>query len=267
MTDYATPAAISGLTATAALMLYPVSYRPPDRLYRANKSDENSPFQHRLRPPFANTRSRHSYAHYGEQLYDPAGLHEHYEHHSECPGAQCHYQAFLVDSIQRYNESRRDLRQTYVWNLRQLARAHQAQPRKPAADKDAEADRLYAYYVSRARDVFEAHRRDHRRLFGQDYLRWAPPEREDALQLQLRSCCASGRTSRRGSGSGASGDGRGMIPGVTNTTTTTTNANADTTTATPATEERRESGSDCERGDPRVDTDTSQAATKEKAAN
>lgn len=29
------------------------------------------------------------------------------------------------------------------------------------------------------RAVFDAHRRDHRRLFGRDYLCWAPPERDD----------------------------------------------------------------------------------------
>lgn len=97
-----------------------------------------------------------------------------------------------MDSIQRYNEARRALRETYVWNLRELARVHAAQPRKPAIDKAAEADRLYNYYVSRVRDVFEEHRCDHRRLFGQDYLYWAQPEREDHIRSLLR-----GRTRSR----------------------------------------------------------------------
>ncbi|KAI1100566.1 hypothetical protein F4804DRAFT_336095 [Jackrogersella minutella] len=205
MAQYAA-AAITAVTATAAIVGSAGSYGQQERIYRAWNSDEDSPWQPRprQRPPFASTRSRHTYGYYGQPLYHPPGLHEHYIHHTECPGSQCHYRAFLTDSIQRYNESRRALRQTYVWNLRELSRMHDAQPRKPARDKAAEVDRLYAYYVSRVRAVFEDHRRDHRRLFGQDYLCWAQPEREDHAQLQLRS-------SRMGSPGGPGGVGVGDI--------------------------------------------------------
>ncbi|KAI1408728.1 hypothetical protein F5Y13DRAFT_104668 [Hypoxylon sp. FL1857] len=233
-------AAITALTATAAIVSSTAKYRQQERVYRANKSDENSPWQPRQRYPFASTRSRHSYGHYGQQLYYPPGLHEHYEHHLDCPGSECHYRAFLMDSIQQYNESRRDLRQTYVWNLRELWRMHEAQPHKPARDKEAEIERLYTYYVSRVRDVFEEHRRDHRLLFGQDYLCWAPPEREDAWQLQQRSRAGSisnggGKDTRQGAAAAA----------TTRTTTTTT-----TTTANPAplVKERRGLGLDCVKG-------------------
>ncbi|KAI0831535.1 hypothetical protein F5Y06DRAFT_201956 [Hypoxylon sp. FL0890] len=239
MAEYATTA-IAAMTATAAIVSSSAAHRQQERAFRANKSDENSPWQQRQRPPFASTRSRHSYGYYGQQLYYPATIHEHYEHHFECPGSQCHYRAFLMDSIQRYNESRRNLRQTYVWNLRELSRIHKAQPQKPNPEKEAEIDRLYTYYVSRVRDVFEEHRRDHRRLFGQDYLCWAPPEREDPLQLQMRSRCGSKKASRRESRS-TSGDGGNMIKDAT-AAATATNATA------PMIAQRRESGSDCEKG-------------------
>ncbi|KAI2472419.1 hypothetical protein F4781DRAFT_445368 [Annulohypoxylon bovei var. microspora] len=189
MAEYAS-AAITAITATAAIVGSAGAYRQQDRIYRAWNSDEDSPWQAsrpRQRAPFASTRSRHSYGYYGQPLYYPPGLHEHYVHHAECPGSQCHYRAFLTDSIQRYNESRRALRQTYVWNLRELSHIHESQPLKPARDKAVEAERLYSYYVSRVRAVFEEHRRDHQRLFGQDYLCWAAPEREDPALLQLRS--------------------------------------------------------------------------------
>ncbi|KAI4860610.1 hypothetical protein F4820DRAFT_465551 [Hypoxylon rubiginosum] len=210
MAQYAT-AAITAVTATAAIVSSSGAYRHQDRLYRARNSEENnSPWQ---RPqqrgsPLASTRSRHTYGYHGQQpLYYPASIHQHYAHHAECPGSQCHYRAFLTDSIQRYNESRRELRQTYVANLRELQRAHAAQPRKPAADKGAEADRLYAYYVSRVRDVFDGHRRDHRRLFGQDYLCWARPEREEQRHYLSYSSSPSCHPVR-GSGGGNNGSSR-----------------------------------------------------------
>ncbi|XXG94895.1 Serine/threonine-protein kinase PAK 6 [Hypoxylon texense] len=245
MAQYAT-AAITAVTATAAIVSSSGAYRHQDRLYRARESDENSsPWQRsqqqqqqqQTRSPLAGTRSRHAYGHYGQQpLYYPAGIHQHYAHRADCPGSQCHYRAFLTDSIQRYNESRRELRQTYVANLRELQRVHAAQPRKPAAEKRAEADRLYAYYVSRVRDVFDDHRRDHRRLFGHDYLCWAQPEREEeeveeneehgtsSSSCRVRSSGANGRvpsTSRMG-GSIANGGhvdvGGQQVQGRTTTT-------------------------------------------------
>lgn len=72
---------------------------------------------------------------------------------------------------------------------------HGRQPRKPPNEKHEELSRLYAYYVSRVREVFEEHRRDHRRLFGQDYLCWAQPEREDLLPSS--QAVSHGRRRRR----------------------------------------------------------------------
>ncbi|KAI1383556.1 uncharacterized protein F4822DRAFT_440572 [Hypoxylon trugodes] len=200
MAQYTAAAAtMSAISAAAAIVCSAESYARHDHLYRTSRTDENSPFQPgpRQRAPFASMRARPTYGYYDQPLYYPPGLHEHYIHHDECPGSQCHYRAFLTDSIQRYNQSRRDLRQTYVWNLHELARLHASQPQKLTKDKDAEADRLYAYYVSRVRDVFEEHRQDHRRLFGQDYLCWAQPEREDPAQL-LRNGIGSRLASRMG---------------------------------------------------------------------
>ncbi|KAI1456560.1 hypothetical protein F4805DRAFT_475689 [Annulohypoxylon moriforme] len=223
MAEYAA-AAITALTATAAIVGSTGAYRQQERIYRGWGSDEDSPWQPwrpRQRPPFSNSRSRHTYGYHGQP---PPSLHEHI-HHVECPGSQCHYRAFLTDSIQRYNESRRSLRQTYLWNLRELSHIHASQPQKSAHDKAVETERLYTYYVSRVRSVFEDHRRDHRRLFGQDYLCWAAPEREDPAGLRSRM-------GSPGTGAGAGNvNVREIIRG------------------TPVIEEgREEEGTDCEEG-------------------
>ncbi|KAI1087028.1 hypothetical protein F5B19DRAFT_92974 [Rostrohypoxylon terebratum] len=215
--------AITALTATAAIVGSAGAYRQQEQIYHQWSSEEQSPWHPQQRPPFSSSRSRHTYGYYGQPLYHPLSLHEHYIHHVECPGSQCHYRAFLTDSIQRYNESRRALRQTYIWNLRELSHIHSAQPSKTAADKATEAERLYTYYVSRVRAVFEEHRRDHRRLFGQDYLCWAAPEREDPTLLQGRSRMGSPRIA----------DGNGI-------------AVRDIIRGTPVIEEGREEGTDCE---------------------
>ncbi|OTB05888.1 hypothetical protein M426DRAFT_121020 [Hypoxylon sp. CI-4A] len=200
-----TMASLTALSAAAAIMGGRETQRRHERVRsRAHRyTDENSPWPGRprqQRPSLAHTRSRHTFGYYGQSLYYPTGFHEHYVHHVECPGSQCHYRAFLTDSIRQYNESRRALRQTYVHNLRELARMHERQPRKPSPTKDDEVERLHAYYVARVRDVFEDHRADHRRLFGQDYLCWTPPEREDpSLLLLLRSRPGSRMPSRTGS--------------------------------------------------------------------
>ncbi|KAI2619283.1 hypothetical protein GGR54DRAFT_138142 [Hypoxylon sp. NC1633] len=182
--EFATTA-LTAVTATASIIGSSRTNEYWQHSYRTYASDENSPSWieqgQQQRPPFASTRPRHTYGYYGQPLFYPSGLHEHYVHHAECPGSQCHYRAFLTDSIQRYNEARRALRQTYVTNVRDLRRVHQTQPGKPARQKEAELARLYMYYVSRVREVFEHHRHDHRRLFGQDYLCWTPPEREDPV--------------------------------------------------------------------------------------
>ncbi|KAI0889647.1 uncharacterized protein GGS22DRAFT_182991 [Annulohypoxylon maeteangense] len=225
------------MTATAAIVGSAGAYRQQERIHRSWGSDEDSPWQPwrpRERPPFSSSRSRHTYGYYGQP---PPSLHEHYIHHVECPGAQCHYRSFLTDSIQRYNESRRALRQTYIWNLRELSHIHAAQPQKSTQDKSVEAERLYTYYVSRVRSVFEEHRRDHRRLFGQDYLCWAAPEREDPAQLQVRSRMGSPGT---GNGVGV----REIIRG------------------TSVIEEGREEGTDCEEGRERKESKDSKEGGK-----
>ncbi|KAI0386003.1 hypothetical protein F5Y04DRAFT_161412 [Hypomontagnella monticulosa] len=188
MGDYAA-AAITAISAAAAIVGSSGEHRQRERVYsayRASTADENSPWQQapNERSPFTRTRPRHAYGYYAPPLYYTPGVHEHHVHHAECPGAQCHYRAFLTDSIQRYNDSRRGLRETYIWNLGELSRMHLSQPHKSERDKAAELDRLYAYYVSRVRGVYEDHRRDHRRLFGQDYLSWAQPEQEYPARLR-----------------------------------------------------------------------------------
>ncbi|KAF3066588.1 hypothetical protein GL218_09074 [Daldinia childiae] len=213
MAEYAA-AAITALTTTAAIVSSSTAYR--QQINRGYNGIENPPWQRR--PPFTSMSLRRASAYYGQPLYYPPGLHEHLVHHAECPASQCHYRAFLMDSIQRYNETRRALRETYVWNLRELAYVHAAQPRKPAADKTAEADRLYTYYVSRVRDVFEEHRCDHRRLFGQDYLYWAQPEREDHVRLLLRDRTRSRIASRiESSSSDTNGNSETQSTDCTNT--------------------------------------------------
>ncbi|KAI1760694.1 hypothetical protein GGR53DRAFT_470055 [Hypoxylon sp. FL1150] len=205
------PAAITAVTATAAITSSAGAYRYQDRLLQARSSDEDPPWklpQQRL--PFTSTRFRHSLGYHSQPLYYPASIHQHYAHHAGCPGSQCHYRAFLTDSIRRYNESRRELRQTYVANLRELRRVHASQPQKPAAARDAEADRLYAYYVSRVRAVFDEHRHDHRCLFGHDYLCWTPPEREGEQPER-----ASGRLVRSCGDGDDGGDGGSRAPGRT----------------------------------------------------
>ncbi|KAI1372661.1 hypothetical protein F4677DRAFT_449145 [Hypoxylon crocopeplum] len=235
MAEYAA-AAITAATATAAIVGSSAANRHQELMYRAYASDENSPSwiqqqRQRQRPLFAGTRPRHTYGYYGQPLYYPSGLHEHYVHHAECPGSQCHYRAFLTDSIQQYNESRRQLRQTYVANVRDLSGVHERQPSKAARDKDGELARLYAYYVSRVRDVFEDHRRDHRRLFGQDYLCWAPPEREDRPIPPSR---AASRSRRRRGRTGSRMDG------------TESDVDFDDAQGATTSKEGREGGSDCE---------------------
>ncbi|KAI1208922.1 uncharacterized protein F4807DRAFT_467895 [Annulohypoxylon truncatum] len=222
MAEYAA-AAITAITATAAIVGSAGAYRQQERIYRSWGSDEDAPWQpwqSRERPPFSNTRSRHTYGYYGQPLYHPPSFHEHYIHHVECPGAQCHYRAF---------------------NLRELSRIHAQQPRKSARDKSAEAERLYAYYVSKVRSVFEDHRRDHRRLFGQDYLCWAAPEREDPAQLQLqthmRDRVGSPDDTDNGNGNGGR-DGSGVGVGLRDIIRG----------ASVIEEEGREEGTDCEEG-------------------
>ncbi|KAI0176507.1 hypothetical protein GGR52DRAFT_590160 [Hypoxylon sp. FL1284] len=219
-------AAVTTMAATATIVGRPGAHRPRDGLYRARNLDENSPWQRQPRgprgPSLANTTgSRHAYGGGGGQplYYYPTGIHQHCVHHSGCADSQCHYRAFLTDSIGRYNAARRSLRRTYAANLAALRRAHAtAAPAKPAAERDAEMARLYAYYVARVRDVFDEHRRDHRRLFGRDYLCWVPPDRSSTTSPASTSaqpsrfpspaCCGAGR-----GGNGGESSGSGYVAG------------------------------------------------------
>lgn len=112
---------------------------------------------------------------------------------------------------------------------------HAAQQRKPKREKDAETDRLYTYYVSRVRDVFEEHRRDHRRLFGQDYLCWAQPEREEPTSRVARRSRAMSRIEGT-DGSADVDDASAQVQ-------------AQSAANTAVIKERRRRGSDCERGE------------------
>lgn len=91
--------AITALTATAAIVGSAGAYRQQERVYQHWSSEEESPWKPRQRPPFSNSRSRHTYGYYGQPLYHPPSLHEHYIHHVECPGSQCHYRAFVGPPI------------------------------------------------------------------------------------------------------------------------------------------------------------------------
>ncbi|KAI1640300.1 hypothetical protein F4809DRAFT_479664 [Biscogniauxia mediterranea] len=62
--------------------------------------------------------SSYSYG-YGHPMYHHPTYHV---HRPGCP--QCYYRDFLADSIEKYKASRTELRETYIWNLRELSRLH-----------------------------------------------------------------------------------------------------------------------------------------------
>ncbi|KAJ8119776.1 hypothetical protein ONZ43_g3349 [Nemania bipapillata] len=64
-------------------------------------------------------------------------------HNSPCGCSQCYWKDFLTNDIEKYKTTRKQLRETYVWNLRELVRRHRASPTKSRAEKDSELEKLY----------------------------------------------------------------------------------------------------------------------------
>ncbi|KAI0404346.1 hypothetical protein F4802DRAFT_598308 [Xylaria palmicola] len=86
--------------------------------------------------------------------------------------------AGLTKDMEEYKTARRQLRETYIWNLREL------------------------YYVGRVREVYDNHCHHHRLLFQDVYLRWEMPAR---LTLREEGAISTSRAPtphlRRSSGS------------------------------------------------------------------
>ncbi|KAI1163319.1 hypothetical protein F5B18DRAFT_651849 [Nemania serpens] len=96
---------------------------------------------------------------------------------SPCGCSQCYWRDFLTNDIEKYKTKRKQLRETYVWNLRELVRRHRASPTKSREDKDGELEKLYWYYVGRVREIYDNHCRHHRLLFRDACLTWEMPEK------------------------------------------------------------------------------------------
>ncbi|KAI8632494.1 hypothetical protein F5Y19DRAFT_366019 [Xylariaceae sp. FL1651] len=121
-----------------------------------------------------------------------------------CGCTQCYWREFLTDNIKQYETTYYQLRDTYLWNLRELVRRHSASPMKPCAEKDAELEKLYQYYVGRVREVYDNHSRHHWLLFHDVCLNWEVPEkvtlREEDVGPVSQATTPCSR-SRAGSGS------------------------------------------------------------------
>ncbi|KAI1119418.1 hypothetical protein F5Y14DRAFT_445960 [Nemania sp. NC0429] len=72
---------------------------------------------------------------------------------SPCGCSQCYWRDFLTNDMEKYKTKRKQLRETYVWNLHEL------------------------YYVGRVREVYDNHCRHHRLLFRDVCLTWEMPEK------------------------------------------------------------------------------------------
>ncbi|KAI1130530.1 hypothetical protein F5Y10DRAFT_289183 [Nemania abortiva] len=72
---------------------------------------------------------------------------------SPCGCSQCYWRDFLTNDIEKYKTARRQLYETYIWNLREL------------------------YYVGRVREVYDNHCQHHRLLFRDVCLTWEMPEK------------------------------------------------------------------------------------------
>ncbi|KAI0099940.1 hypothetical protein GGR51DRAFT_382713 [Nemania sp. FL0031] len=96
---------------------------------------------------------------------------------SPCGCSQCYWRDFLTNDIEKYKTTRKQLRETYIWNLRELVRRHRASPTKSRAEKDAELEKLYWYYVGRVREIYDNHCQHHRLLFRDICLSWEMPEK------------------------------------------------------------------------------------------
>ncbi|TGJ84477.1 hypothetical protein E0Z10_g4263 [Xylaria hypoxylon] len=90
---------------------------------------------------------------------------------------RCYWRDFLTGDIKKYKTTCQRLRDTYIWNLRELVRRQQGSPIKPRAEKDSELERLYWYYVGRVREVYDNHCEHHRLLFHDICLMWELPEK------------------------------------------------------------------------------------------
>ncbi|KAI0393827.1 hypothetical protein F5Y17DRAFT_430404 [Xylariaceae sp. FL0594] len=124
---------------------------------------------------------------------------------SSCGCADCYWRDFLTDDVEKYNITRRLLRDTYLWNLEELVRRHRALPTKQRDAKDNELDKLYWYYVARVREVYENHCRHHRLLFHDTHLAWETPEkaviREEDVEPAAPTTSRTQSRSRHSSGS------------------------------------------------------------------
>ncbi|KAI0447821.1 hypothetical protein F4803DRAFT_545875 [Xylaria telfairii] len=89
-----------------------------------------------------------------------------------CGCSQCYWRDFLTSDIEKYKTACQQLRETYIWNLREL------------------------YYVGRVREIYDNHCRHHRLLFRHVCLTWETPEK-----VTLREESVGTPLSRRSSGS------------------------------------------------------------------
>ncbi|KAI0878967.1 hypothetical protein GGS24DRAFT_516042 [Hypoxylon argillaceum] len=123
-------------------------------------------------------------------------------HNSPCGCSQCYWKDFLTNDIEKYKTARKQLRETYVWNLRELVRRHRTSPTKSRVEKDSELEKLYWYYVGRVREIYDNHCQHHRLLFRDVCLAWEIPEK---VTLSEESVIPISRVptplSRRSSGS------------------------------------------------------------------
>ncbi|KAI1756943.1 hypothetical protein F4782DRAFT_480471 [Xylaria castorea] len=62
---------------------------------------------------------------------------------SPCGCSQCYWRDFLTTDIEKYKTACQQLRETYIWNLRELVRRHRASPKKPREEKNGELEKLY----------------------------------------------------------------------------------------------------------------------------
>ncbi|KAI0019537.1 hypothetical protein F4780DRAFT_440344 [Xylariomycetidae sp. FL0641] len=88
------------------------------------------------------------------------------------------YFVFFNRSFDAYHAERTRLRQTYLWNLGELARIHARRVPPPSRSQvRADQDRLYRYYVSRVQAVYDEQCQRQRQVLGRSFLQWtAPPQ-------------------------------------------------------------------------------------------
>lgn len=133
-----------------------------------------------------------------------------------CGCSNCYWRDFLSHDVDKYETTRSQLRETYLWNLRELVRRHRSAPAKSREEKDGELEKLYWYYVGRVREIYENHCRHHRLLFRDDFLAWETPGKATLAEQSVASLSASlsrpaltpySRQSSGGGGGGGGGSG------------------------------------------------------------